>query len=287
MQPVILDLDNSIGAFDDNVRIDLNHWHEPLRFGCSMSALRAFERELVPKMPAGQHFTFMGSGDFHHLSLPLIAQSVSSFDAVQVIVFDNHPDNMRFPFGVHCGSWVWRVASLPQVAQVHVVGITSGDIGASHAWENHLRPLYRGRVCYWSTGVDVRWAKRMRLSHSVRSFDSTEALMAAFIAHQSTLSTPVYLSIDKDVLDSAEAMSNWDQGKLRVTDIIDTIESVRERMIGGDVTGEISVARYQKLWKRVLSGLDGQSPPDAASVRAWQAQQHAVNLRLLAALERR
>ncbi len=286
MRPIILDLDGSVGALEGCRRIDLTRWCDPLRFGCSMASLRDFERDLKVQHlngVTGPQLAFIGSGDFHHLSLPLISEATAGASGVQVVVFDNHPDNMRFPVGVHCGSWVWRVARLPQVAQVHVVGITSGDIGASHAWENHLRPLYRGRVCYWSTGVDVAWAKRLRLGHAICSFNNTEAMLEAFLSYQSTQTAPIYLSIDKDVLDPAEAMSNWDQGVLRVAQLVETIEQLHHRLLGGDVNGEISIAVYRTLWKRLLSGIDGQAVPDASRLHAWQQQQHAVNLRLLAA----
>ena len=61
----------------------------------------------------------LGSGDFHHLSLPLVELEArrqrSRAGSLRVVVLDNHPDNMRFPLGVHCGSWVGRAAALPGV----------------------------------------------------------------------------------------------------------------------------------------------------------------------------
>ena len=63
----------------------------------------------------------MGSGDFHHVSYLLIERLRRLGRQIQVVVFDNHPDNMRYPFGIHCGSWVWHVSRLPFVERVHVV----------------------------------------------------------------------------------------------------------------------------------------------------------------------
>jgi hypothetical protein len=284
MRPVILDIDGSVAAIDASVSLDVKDWHDALRFACSVKQLTAFARMLDGRLPAQHGTVFMGSGDFHHLSLPLIARAAEGRQQVEVVVFDNHPDNMRFPFAVHCGSWVWRVASLPQVAHVHVVGITSNDIAWTHAWENHLRPLYRGRVTYWSTGVAVGWANRIGLGEAIRAFDSTADLLDAFMRQMQRSSAPVYLSIDKDVLDPSEVTTNWDQGRLRTAAIIDVIEYLRTRLIGSDVTGDISVARYPQWWKRLLSGLDRQVAPDPQSVQAWQAQQHAINRRLWAAI---
>jgi len=284
MQPVILDIDGSVGAIDGSVLLDVKDWHDTLRFACSIKQLTLFGRMLDSRLPPRHGTVFMGSGDFHHLSLPLIARAAEGRQKIEVVVFDNHPDNMRFPFAVHCGSWVWRVASLPQVAHVHVVGITSSDIAWTHAWENHLRPLYRGRVTYWSTGVAVGWAGRIGLGEAIRAFDSTTDLIDAFKRQMGRSSAPVYLSIDKDVLDPLEVTTNWDQGRLRTAAIVDVIERLRGRLIGSDVTGDISIACYRQWWKRFLSGLDRQAVPDPQSVQVWQRQQHETNRRLWAAI---
>ncbi len=203
----------------------------------------------------------------------------------QVVVIDNHPDNMRFPFGVHCGSWVRRVAALPRVSHVHVVGITSGDIGRKHAWENYLAPLRAGGLTYWSAGVDVSWAARFGLGAAFRSFDRTEAMVEAFVDAQRTQREPVYLSIDKDAYAPDVAMTNWDQGTLSEAGGAAIIGAVRGRLIGSDITGEISRYRYKSWWKRRLSAMDGQVEADGHRLIEWQSQQHALNLRLLALIE--
>lgn len=278
MRPVILDLDGAVGPLPCALRLDLRRWHDALRFACASRRLAAFAAHL----PRVDGTAFLGSGDFHHLSLPLIARTQAL--GLHVLVFDNHPDNMRFPFGVHCGSWVSRVAALPTVARVDVVGITSADIGRGHAWENRLLPLLRGRVRYWSIGVDTGWARRLGMGHAMRGFDDAPALMDALLDTLARERAPLYLSIDKDVLDPAEARSNWDQGCLRVADLEAAIAVARPRIVGSDVTGEISVAAYPQWWKRWLSALDEQPEVDAETLAALQAQQHAVNLALWRAL---
>lgn len=281
----ILDLDGSVGMLPDAVRIDLRHWHDQLRFACSNAQLRAFGdvlRNLLP-MPGGP--VFFGSGDFHHLSLPLIEAAAARQAApVRVVVLDNHPDNMRFPFGVHCGSWVSRVAALPTVARVDVAGITSHDIAAAHAWENRLRPLYRRKLRYWSIGVDVGWAAHVGLGRAFRNYDTAGMMVAALADELAVDTSPVYLSIDKDVLDPEVAHSNWDQGCLRTTHVLAILAALRPRLIASDVNGEVSLACYPQRWKRALSSIDRQPVPDPSQLAAWQSQQHAVNLALLHAL---
>ncbi len=284
MQPLILDLDASVGTLPSETRVDLRDWHDRLRFACSLRQLQLFDQQVSSCLPASHGTVLFGSGDFHHLSLPLIARTTTS-RPMRVLVFDNHPDNMRFPFGVHCGSWVSRVAALPHVARVDVVGITSQDIAADHAWENRLFPLYRGRLRYWSIGVETGWSGRLGLRHAFRNFDTASAMMAALLDDFALDDCPVYLSIDKDVLAPDEARSNWDQGCLRVADLEHAIAALRHRLIGSDINGEVSIANYPQRWKRVLSAIDGQPDLDDKTLAAYQAQQHSVNLRLLGALQ--
>jgi len=279
--PLILDFDRSVGALPNARTIDLAGWQESIRFGCSLRRFRAVVEAIEQRMPAVYGTVFLGSGDYHHLTWPLVERQVARapFD---VVVFDNHPDNMRFPFGVHCGSWVRKVALLPYVAHVHVLGISSGDVSRAHAWENYLTPLRRGKLSYWTVGVDTRWATWLGLGAAFRPFDTPAALIEHFIESRRASTSPVYLSIDKDVLSPDIARTNWDQGRLADIDLFRVIDALSGRIIGSDITGDISVYRYRTGWKRKLSALDAQPEIDAARLAAWQAQQHALNLRLLA-----
>ena len=285
-RPVVLDIDHSVGPLPDRLVLPLEHWQEALRFGCSLATMRRFRSELDELLPAQHGSVFMGSGDFHHLSWPLIARH-HAIAPIQVVVLDNHPDNMRFPFGVHCGSWVRKVALLPQVGHVHVLGITSHDIGRGHAWENYLTPLLRGKLTYWSMGVDTSWSRHFGLARAFRNFDTPDALVDAFIQSQRTQTTPSYLSIDKDVFATEVAHTNWDQGRLLTTHALALIGSLRQGLIGSDINGEVSRYQYASWWKRKLSALDEQPKIDPAELASWQAQQHALNLQLLAAVVER
>jgi arginase family enzyme len=283
-QPVVLDLDDSVGPLVRRIVLPLREWEEAIRFGCSARRLRRFGGMLDETLPREHGTVFLGSGDFHHLTLPLV-ERVPGTQRFQVVVIDNHPDNMRFPFGVHCGSWVRRVAALPRVSHVHVVGITSGDIGRAHAWENYLAPLRAGRLTYWSTGVDVRWADKLGLGDAFRSFVDSEAMVDGFLSAQREQREPVYLSIDKDAYAPDVAMTNWDQGTLSEAGGAAIVGAFRGRIIGSDITGEISHYRYRSWWKRRLSAMDGQVEADPSRLGDWQAQQHGLNLRLLALIE--
>jgi hypothetical protein len=285
-RPVVLDIDRSVGPLPDRLVLPLEHWQESIRFGCSLATMRRFRTMLDELLPEQYGTVFTGSGDFHHLSWPLIAR-LQTGRPFQVVVLDNHPDNMRFPFGVHCGSWVRRVAMLPLVSHVHVLGITSADIGAGHAWENYLMPLLRGKLTYWSIGVDTGWASRLGMARAFRGFDTPAAMVDAFVELQRSQTAPGYLSIDKDAFSADVARTNWDQGCLQMNHALALIDSLRNGLVGSDINGEVSHYRYRSWWKRKLSAMDEQPQIDPAELAGWQAQQHALNLQLLAAITAR
>ncbi len=292
--PVVLDVDGSVGALPGEIRLPLAAaWQERMRFGCGMGTMQAFRQALDAAMPAvPAHGTvFLGSGDFHHLSWPLIERCIAAHGftqarPLQVVVLDNHPDNMRFPFGVHCGSWVRRVAMLPQVAHVHVAGITSGDIGVGHAWENYLAPLRAGRLTYWSSGVDTGWARWLGIADRFRAFPDADALVAELTQMLARQQAPTYFSIDKDVFSRRVVQTNWDQGTLEARHAAAVIAGLRGRIVGSDVTGDVSTYRYAAAWKRWLSAGDGQqTDAEHAQLPAWQTAQAAFNVWLLDLLE--
>lgn len=292
--PVVIDVDHSVGPLPGEIRLPLAQaWQERIRFGCGLGTLRSFRDALAKGMPApSDHGTvFLGSGDFHHLSWPLIERCIaghglSAAQPLRVVVLDNHPDNMRFPFGVHCGSWVRRVALLAQVAHVHVVGITSGDIGPGHAWENYFAPLRAGRLTYWSCGVDTRWARWAGVADGFRAFPDADALAWELVRLLARERGPTYFSIDKDVFSPTVVRTNWDQGTLETRHASAVIAALRGCLVGSDVTGDVSAYRYATAWKRWLSAGDGQQTGAVhADLPAWQAAQAAFNVWLLDLLE--
>lgn len=283
--PLLLDLDGSLLGLDQGTVVPLRAWQEAIRFGCGRRIWREFARSLRAALPAKYGTVLCGSGDFHHVS-HLLLSFLSPPRPIDVIVLDNHPDNMRFPFGIHCGSWVRHAAELPQVRRIHVVGITSPDVGLGQAWENHLLPLYRGKVNYWTQGVATGWARQIGLGSAIHSHANSDDMIAALGERLAADPAPVYLSIDKDVFAPEVVRTNWDQGRLSLGHVHRVIELVADRLIGSDITGEVSVHAYRTRWKRWLSARDSQPEIPLATLAEWQAQQMALNRSLLARLNR-
>ncbi|HEY3326582.1 MAG TPA: arginase family protein [Novimethylophilus sp.] len=280
---LILNFDDSVLPLSRSTGIDLGTWQEEIRFGCRMSSLRRLQAAIVLALAQQPRIVFMGSGDYHHVTCLLLERYRNLGQPIQLVVFDNHPDNMRYAFGIHCGSWVWHASRLPFVAQVHVLGITSTDVEAAHAWENHLRPLMADKVRYWCVGRNLSWMKRLGIKHS-HSFSSMQLLLKAFAETIATTAEPIYLSIDKDVLAPEDAHTNWDQGVMRVEELQQAISLVGKRIIAVDVVGEVSAYRYNSLFKRVLSGMDGQPAIPQEDLAEWQAQHQRINEALLESL---
>ncbi|MCL2790926.1 MAG: hypothetical protein FWD79_09825 [Desulfobulbus sp.] len=283
-RPVVLDFDASVLPLSpDELRIPLSDWQEDIRFGCTLRSYAQLTSHLDGLMPPEHGCVFTGSGDYHHLSLYLLkhlarhrALAPASLD---IVVCDNHPDNMRYPFGLHCGSWVRHAANLACVRHIHVIGITSADIILAHAWENYLAPFVRRKLFYWSVGRRAAWLRLLGRGGHSRSFGSDGELLAAFVP-VARASGCLYLSIDKDVLSPAVARTNWDQGVFGLEHLEAVIRGCFGKLAGVDVTGDASVYAYAGRFKRLLSRLDGQRGLDATPA-SWRDTQQTVNARLL------
>lgn len=287
--PLILNFDQSVDL-SPATHLDFTQWQEAIRFGTTLKTFAQLRQTLQNLMPEHYGPVFMGSGDYHHITLLLLEHFLQQRAAhhqhspIDLIIFDNHPDNMRFPFGIHCGSWVYHAAKLPQIRHIHVLGITSNDIGIAHAIENHLRPLYRGKLTYWSMQVNTKWAHYIGLKRAFRSFDSADLLIETFLTTIQEDQNDLYLSIDKDAFSKTVIQTNWDQGIFDKSHLWQVIDTLKPRMKAYDITGEVSEYRYQTAWKRLLSKLDQQAPIPQGILTTWQQQQNAFNSEIVARL---
>jgi hypothetical protein len=279
---LILDFDRSVAPLPGVPSIDLAAWQDTIRYGCSIADLGRLQAFLDTSGTSAARVTFLGSGDFHHVSYALIRRRQAG-GTFQVVVFDNHPDNMRYPWGIHCGSWVRHVCALPFVSKVSVVGIASGDLGWNRLWENYLLPLYRGKLSYFSF-AEVSGLGRLLPGFIDLSGDGDRQPDAVAERILAGNADPIYLSIDKDVLARSSVQTNWDQGVMRDDELLGVIRRLRPRIFASDVTGEISFFRYSRWWKRLLARLDGQSLEPPPELSELQAAHHRLNARLLEAI---
>lgn len=301
LRPSILNLDDSLtsqGSLIDRVQaagglvMSDGGIGPRLRLWCRDPILKQLHFRLDAHYPISTpELVFVGSGDFHHVTPLLIdrALTASRSQATTVLHFDNHPDWVRFSPGVHCGSWVARAARITRVQRLISVGICSGDIGRRGSRNGDLELVRQGRVEIYpyrdpdGGSVLALCNKLWPLINYKSDGEIAELLM-------SRIETPdVYITIDKDVLRSADAVTNWDQGGLSLETLLSVIGRVSRthRIIGADVVGDWSPIHYGgPWWERALkygeAWLDQpHDHPDAAD--AIKVNERA-NLKILDAL---
>ncbi|HEY3951051.1 arginase family protein [Phenylobacterium sp.] len=262
----------------------LRLWSRPK----AIDGLRARLREALPAAD-GAALVMTGSGDFHHVSPLLLERALEASDApaVTVLHFDNHPDWVRFENGVHCGSWVGWAARMPKVAKVITVGVCSRDIQGPSPRRADLELISGDRLELYAyrapDGADaVRLCGREWPTIEAVGEDAFASLLAGRIGTDA-----VYVTIDKDVLRSSDAATNWDQGRTSLSFLKRLIAVLaNHRLIGADVVGDWSPAVYgggpiATLMKQGEALLDQPWSKPAPTARAANEN---VNLELLQVL---
>jgi len=143
----ILDFDSSltkqqnlIQRFNSSIT-DLRQIGPHCRLWMNAATAEKIKRSLDPSLKASA--TFLGSGDFHHISSLLIRQ----FDEpISVIIFDHHPDWDILPPKFGCGSWASRILEMPNVRKVILLGVSSEDISGSGIKTANLAALKENRL---------------------------------------------------------------------------------------------------------------------------------------------
>ena len=119
-----------------------------VRMACGLRAYRAFADEVAGRLGGGDRppLVLFGSGDFHHVTLALLAQAARPFN---LLVLDKHPDWVRgVPF-LHCGTWLARALRLPHLGRVFHVG---GDLD----FDNHYAAFAPWRECARAASASSR-----------------------------------------------------------------------------------------------------------------------------------
>lgn len=181
---------------------------------CDKEGAHALKRVIANYPADGIHF--IDSGNYHYLTKFWTDKIQQPFS---LIVFDHHPDMQPplFEEMISCGSWVEdTIESNPYLRKVII-------IGASENLIKHVSPKYQQTVEFYS---------EQSLQH--------EASWKQF--SNETIDTPVYISVDKDVLNPQSAVTNWDQGSLTLNELEHLLSIIlkHEKIIGIDICGECS-----------------------------------------------
>lgn len=300
MRTLVIDLDGAVAgqpllagliARDLAAKVDARDLAPKLRIVASRTAAIELRERLAAYWTDSEPpLLFYGSGDFHHLCAVFL-----SFvdEPVTVIQFDNHPDWISIPKTLNCGSWVNRALELDHVERVVTIGPASDDLAKPERKKANLQAIRDGRleVHAWRaapTGLKgpAVEAPGCRTEDGRIVWDElAERDFDAFVDEldERLPMTPLWITLDKDVLGSDEAVTNWDQSELTADQVIAAVRRLgaRRRILGIDVCGDYSRPRYADPFRFLLSAFDHprMARPDAESL----AVNDRTNARLHAA----
>jgi hypothetical protein len=126
---------------------------------------------------------------------------------------------------------------------------------------------------------------RLTWRAAFNNFTDANALCAAFALAQRKTQHSVYLSVDKDVLTPRLVTCNWDQGCFEEEHVGQILAVLTGRIVGSDVTGDLSDYRYGARWKRWLSARDAQPVVNLTSLPQEQAKHQRLNATLALQLD--
>ena len=254
--------------------IDLRSEQKHLRLWAKKNHLTVFQEsiEALRRRHRQPWLTFLGSGDFHHLTLPLLETLPKEVRPITLVLIDNHPDWFA-PFPqYHCGNWVSGALRLPWVRSVLMVGQNSPDLNAQNFFGVPFRELCEGKVQLYPyerkrIRALFRWpsavlgaAKTVRRFYGVDLYFHTvsdQGIENLFdqLAEQ-LMGQNIYISIDKDCLERRAAITDWEQGKLSLKELLAGIGKLKRigNVIGVDVCGERAPYPLKGFLKRIDSG---------------------------------
>jgi len=178
---------------------------------CSDEAVDVIREKLAQFPAEGIHF--LDSGNYHYATLFWLEKIRTPY---QLVVFDHHTDMQPSAWGdelLSCGSWI-RTALLhdPHLQKVWIAGTQE------EAYLSEMRER-------------IRLITESELSDPEKAFSGLDR------------ETPVYISVDKDVLSEKAVDTNWDQGNLQTEVLLDCLRYLfrQHPVIGIDVCGEPDV----------------------------------------------
>lgn len=170
-------------------------------------------KKVIENYPAeGIHF--IDSGNYHYLTKFWTDKIHQPFS---LIVFDHHPDMQPplFKEMISCGSWVEDVIKTNPFLKKVII------IGPSEQLIKSVAPQYQNQVEFYSE-------QSLEQNTTWKKFSAE------------VISTPVYISVDKDVLNPQSAATNWDQGSFTLEELEQLLSIIlkHEQTIGIDICGE-------------------------------------------------
>jgi len=300
----VLNFDNSIIAQPKLLSrypaeiIDFTSLSSSARLYLSKTLRRKILDFLAPR--ERKYPVFLGSGDFHQISEILISRID---EPACLIVFDFHPDWDIFPPRFACGSWVSRILENKKISKCVLIGAGSADLSGPGLQTANFGALAGNRLeiypyrhkpssIYFRRLAPNRSVARQKgiLSHKIiwRQLEKEDLTGFTLELLKRLPARKVYISIDKDCLRKDFALTNWEEGLLRLDQLLTMLKLIRENseIIGLDVAGDYSNPVILNKIKAVISRLDHPKEFTAKNYPAdlISAVNEQTNLAILAAL---
>ena len=173
---------------------------------CDEPAIRAIREKIGEFTLSGIHF--IDSGNYHYMTRIWMDKAKNPFS---LLVFDNHTDMQPPAFGglLSCGGWI--ADALESVELLDHVFLVGPDQSAFH----QVQQVYKERVTFFSR-EDLQAARQTNSSSGVAA--SFLEMLSEYEKKTGKFS-PVYLSVDKDVLNEQEVKTTWSQGDMSLTEL--------------------------------------------------------------------
>lgn len=184
---------------------------------CDEGAERELRELLQELSPEGLHY--LDSGNYHYMSKLWIEKITEPFD---LLVLDHHTDMQQPAFGdiLSCGGWIRSALDgNPYLEHIYIAGPPAAAV----------KETIEEAGDTWIYDRRLTWIPE-------EAFKDCEQWRRYFVDN----GRPVYISVDKDVLDPSWALTNWDQGNVSLPDLLARIcETADFRpLIGMDICGE-------------------------------------------------
>lgn len=295
MQTRILDLDGGVARQSmlrrrsGAVILRMQEWGRRLRLACRHATFSRFQKRLA-QLAGSPHdarpfLTFFGSGDFHHVSLALLRRLSGPFN---LLVIDNHPDWMRGIPVLHCGTWLYHAARLPNVQRIFHLG-GAVDFDNAYRWLAPWPMIRSGKILVAPARRRFRGRRWDRVAHQPLRRHPDEPIEPNMLSnwldpYRAELAAhPLYISLDKDVLTATAAVVNWDSGCLTPAEVLAILsvfaDAADGELAGMDVVGDWSPVHSCGLLQRFLHWTE--HPSLAIDANEATRRNQALNLTLL------
>ena len=159
---------------------------------------------------------FIDSGNYHYISYLILEKITKPFT---LVLFDHHTDMQPSYFEelMSCGCWVKKTLDYNKYIEKVII------IGANENLINSIEEKYREKIICFSEDF-------IRGNYNWENFS------------RKYINSPIYISIDKDVINYKEAKTDWDQGSLTLEELKNIYINIckNHEIIGIDICGDSS-----------------------------------------------